>query len=133
MKKQLTVNTGPVMFSEEIYYTDPLIQLTKLLVKHSFSWHNLLRYKRSSRYVLKAYLDGRKANSLFSRQSFLSNNYYLYMKIYFEIFVTNDFFSIFWRTVALKRRTCKLHTTHITLQTYQRNVHIRFKATRNIF
>jgi len=30
------VNTGPVMLSGEIYYTDPLIQLTKLLVKHSF-------------------------------------------------------------------------------------------------
>ena len=26
---KLTVNTGPVMFSREIYYTDPLIQLTK--------------------------------------------------------------------------------------------------------
>jgi len=31
---KLTVNTGPVMFSGEIYYTDPLIQLTKSLVKH---------------------------------------------------------------------------------------------------
>ena len=34
---KLTVNTGPVMFSEEIYYTDPLILLTKSLVKHRFS------------------------------------------------------------------------------------------------
>jgi len=30
------VNTGPVMFSGEIYYTDSSIQLTKSLVKHSF-------------------------------------------------------------------------------------------------
>ena len=32
------------MFSGEIYYTDPLIQLTKSLVKHSFILHNLLHY-----------------------------------------------------------------------------------------
>jgi len=45
------VNTGLVMFSGQIYYSDPLIQLTKSLVKHSVSLHNLLRYLRSSRYV----------------------------------------------------------------------------------
>ena len=28
LKKKLTVNTGPVMFSEEIYFSDSLIQLT---------------------------------------------------------------------------------------------------------
>ena len=46
MKKtlKLTVNNGPAMFSGEICYTDPLIQLTKSLVKHRFSLHNLLRY-----------------------------------------------------------------------------------------
>ena len=38
------VNTGQVMFSGEIYYTDPLTQLTKLLVKHRFSLHKLLCY-----------------------------------------------------------------------------------------
>jgi len=43
VKKKL-VNTGPVMFSGEIYYTDPLIQFTKSVVKHRFSLHNLLRY-----------------------------------------------------------------------------------------
>jgi len=32
---------------------------------------------------------------------FIFNNYYIYLKRYFEIFVTYDFFSIFWRTVAL--------------------------------
>jgi len=32
------------MFSGEIYFTDPLIQLTKSLVKHRFTLHNLLRY-----------------------------------------------------------------------------------------
>jgi len=41
---KLTVNTGQVMFSGEIYYTDPLIQLTKSLVKHHFSLHILQRY-----------------------------------------------------------------------------------------
>ena len=44
-------NTGQSMFSGEIYYTETLIQLTKLLVKHSFTLHNLLRFLRSSRYV----------------------------------------------------------------------------------
>jgi len=42
--KTNTVNTGPVMFSGEIYYSDHFIQLTKSLVKHSFSLHNLQRY-----------------------------------------------------------------------------------------
>ena len=32
---------------------------------------------------------------------FISNNYYIYLKRYFEIFVTHDFFSKFWRTAAL--------------------------------
>jgi len=45
------VNTGQIMFSGEIYYYWPQIQLTKSLVKHSFTLHNLLRYLRSSRYV----------------------------------------------------------------------------------
>jgi len=36
MKNKLTVNTGPVMFSGEIYYTDPFIQLTKSLVKQRY-------------------------------------------------------------------------------------------------
>jgi len=37
--KKITVNTGQVMFSGEIYFTDPLIQvrkLTKSLVKHRY-------------------------------------------------------------------------------------------------
>ena len=41
---KLTVNTGQVMFSGEFYLTDPLIQLTKSLVKYRFSLHNLLYY-----------------------------------------------------------------------------------------
>jgi len=32
---------------------------------------------------------------------FISNNYYIYLKRYFEKIVTNDF-SIFWRTAALR-------------------------------
>ena len=31
----------------------------------------------------------------------ISNKYYIYLKTYFEKIVTNDFFSIFWRTAAL--------------------------------
>ena len=33
---------------------------------------------------------------------FISNNYYIYLKRFFEICVTNDFFSIFWRTVCFQ-------------------------------
>ena len=33
---------------------------------------------------------------------YISNNYYIYLKRYFEILVTNDFLSIFWRSAALK-------------------------------
>jgi len=32
----------------------------------------------------------------------ISTNYYIYLKRYFEIFLTNNCFSIFWRTTALK-------------------------------
>jgi len=32
---------------------------------------------------------------------FYNNNYYIYLKRYFKIFVTNDFCSIFWRSAAL--------------------------------
>ena len=41
---KLTVNIGQVMFSGEIYYYWPLNSVDKLLVKHRFSLHNLLRY-----------------------------------------------------------------------------------------
>jgi len=47
MKKKLlklTVNTGQVMFSEDIYYYWSLNAVDKSLVKHRFSLHNLLRY-----------------------------------------------------------------------------------------
>jgi len=53
MKKILkwTVNTDQVMFSGEIYYYWPLNSVDKSFLKHRFSLHNLLRYKRSSHYV----------------------------------------------------------------------------------
>jgi len=44
LQKQEMVNTGLVVFSGDIYYTDPLMQMTKSLVKRRFSLHNLLRY-----------------------------------------------------------------------------------------
>ena len=66
---KITVNTGPVMFSGEIYYTEPLIQLTKSLVKHSFSLHNLLRYLRSSRYMYSRSIPWQKSmKCLFLKQ-----------------------------------------------------------------
>ena len=46
-EKKITVNSGQVKFSGEIYYTDLLIQvrkLTKSSVKYHFSLHYLLRY-----------------------------------------------------------------------------------------
>jgi len=57
----LTVNTGQDMFSREIYYYWPQIQLTKLLVNHRFSFAEW-------KYVVL----------------FISNNYYIY--IFEEIF-----------------------------------------------
>ena len=41
---KLTLNTGQVMFSWEIYYYWPLNSVDKSLVKYRFSLHNLLCY-----------------------------------------------------------------------------------------
>jgi len=41
---------------------------------------------------------------LFLTVILISNNYYIYLKKYFEIFVTNDFLNIYWRSAALKLR-----------------------------
>ena len=43
-KKELRVNTCHEISLEKSIITDPLIQLTKSLVKHRFSLHNQLRY-----------------------------------------------------------------------------------------
>jgi len=82
------------MFSGEIYYYWPINSVEKSLVKHRFSLHNLLAvmYSRNIpmtekwKYVV----------------FFISNNYYKYLKRYFEIFVSNDCLSIFWRSAALR-------------------------------
>jgi len=42
--KKITVNTGQVMFSGEIYFYWSLNSVGKSLVKHRFSFYNLLRY-----------------------------------------------------------------------------------------
>jgi len=80
------------VFSGEIYYTDPLVQLTKLLV-------NLCIIYCVNNAVAVMY----SRNILMAEKyvCFFPDNYYIYLKRYFEVFVTNDFFSIFWRT-ALK-------------------------------
>ena len=86
---KLTVNTGPVMFSGEIYYTDTLIQLTKSLVKHSFSLHNLLCYAVAVMYSRNIPMAEKRIVCFQSKKvkicSFLiSNNYYII--IFEEIF-----------------------------------------------
>jgi len=42
----------------------------------------------------------------------ISNNYYIYLKIYFEKNVTNDFISIFWRSAALSMSNLRYRTLH---------------------
>ena len=83
------------MFSGEIYYTDPLTQLTKSLVKHRFSLHNLqiiaVMYSRNipmAKSELTVFKAKKSENML---KCLISNNYYIHLKIYFEIFVTYNF------------------------------------------
>jgi len=47
LKKKLTVNTGQVMFSGEIYYYWPINSVDKSFEKHRFSLHNLIMYSRN--------------------------------------------------------------------------------------
>jgi len=91
---KFTVNTGPVMFSGEIYYTDPLIQLTKYLVKHRFSLHNYCATNAVAVMFSRNIPMAEKRIVCFQSKIcsfFISNNYYIYLKGYFEIFVFNDF------------------------------------------
>jgi len=86
------------MFSGEIYYTDSLMQLTKSFVKHSFSLHNLLRinavavmYRRNISMAEKRIICFQSKKVKICRFFFISNNFYIYLKRYFEIYVINDF------------------------------------------
>jgi len=75
------------MYSGETIFTDPLIQvrmLTKSLVKHRFSLHTLLRYLNT---VAVMYSRKQKKYVVI----LISNTYYIYLKRYFEVFVTYDF------------------------------------------
>jgi len=45
---------------------------------------------------------------------FISNNYYISLKRYFENFVTNDCFSVLWRTAALK----DMHTADLLYEAF---------------
>ena len=99
IKIKLTVSTGQVMFSGEIYCYWPLIQLTKSLVKIAF----LCIIYCVTNAVAVMYMYCRNTPMAETRivcfQSkpvkicsfFISKNYYIYLKRYFEIFVTNDF------------------------------------------
>jgi len=61
--KKITVNTDQVMFSGEICYYWPLIQLTKSLGKHRFSLHNAVAVMYSRNIPM-----AEKTNCLFSKQ-----------------------------------------------------------------
>jgi len=70
------------MFSGEIYFYWPLNSIDKLLVKHLFSLYNsnivAVMYSRTILMAEKRIV------------CLISNNYYIYLKRYFEKFVTND-------------------------------------------
>jgi len=59
---------------------------------------------------------------------FISNNYYIYLKRYFENIVTKDFFRIFWSTAALKgsidvciKKTLPRKKRNMNLRNYKLN------------
>ena len=101
---------------EKSIISDPLIQLTKSLVKHLilciiYCVTNAVAVMYSRNIPMTE-----KRNVCFQSKKkwkyvvfLISNNYYIYLKKYFEIFVTNDIFSIFWRTTALTFYTQLLH------------------------
>ena len=100
MKKKLTVNTGPVMFSGEIYYTDPLIQLKNrwlnivfLCIIYCVTNAVAVMYRRNIQMAEKRIVcfQSKKVKIHVCRFFIISNNYYIYLKRYFETFVTNDF------------------------------------------
>ena len=102
------VNTGHVLFSGEIYYYWPLNSVDKSLVKHRVSLHNLLRYLAVAIMYSRNIPMAEKRIVCFQSKKvkrciffLIFNNYFIYLKRYFEKCVTNDFFSIFWRTAAL--------------------------------
>jgi len=87
------------MFSGEVYYTDPLIQFTKSLVNHKDFFLCIIycvtnavtvMYRRNISMAVKRIVcfQSKKVKIC---TFFISNNYFIYLKRYFEIFVTNDF------------------------------------------
>jgi len=85
------------MFSGEIYYTDPLIQLAKSFVKHIFlciiycvTNAVAVMYSRNIPMAEKRIVCFQSKKVKICKK-IISNNYYLYLKRYCEIFVTNDF------------------------------------------
>ena len=102
-KIKLTVNTDQVMFSGEIYYYWPLNSLEKSLVKIVFLCIIYCVTNSVAVMYSRNILMAEKRIVKICRFFFLniSNNYYIYLKSYFEIFVTNEFFSIIGRSAAL--------------------------------
>jgi len=112
-KKKLTVNTGQVMFSGEIYYYWPLIQL-------KYHWLNMvflciiycvtnavaIMYSRNIPMAEKRIVSFKSKNVKICSFFYISNNYYIYFKRYFEIFVTNDFFKVYSRGQMLYDLSC---------------------------
>ena len=68
---------------EKSIITDPLIQLTKSLVKHGM-------YSRNIPMAEKRIFCFQRKKVEICRFLFISNNNYIYLKRYFEIFVTYD-------------------------------------------
>jgi len=107
-KLKLTLNSGQVMFSGEIYYYWPLNLVDKSLVNIFFP---CIIYCISNAvavtcmYSRNIPMAEKRIVCFQSKQvkicSFFSNNYYVYLKSYLEKNVTNNLFSIFWRTAPL--------------------------------
>ena len=93
IKNGKKVNSGQIMISGEIYYYWPLNSVDKIVVflciiycvtnavAIMYSRNILMAEKRTVCFQSKKW----------KYVVFSSNNYYIYLKRYFEIFVTNDF------------------------------------------
>jgi len=90
MLKKLTVNTGQVMISGEICYYLPPIQLTKSLVNIVF---RCIIYCCTNAVAVMYSRSMPMAETRIENNDvgFFSNNYYIYLKRYFEKVVTNKF------------------------------------------
>jgi len=94
--KKITVNTGQVMFSGEIYYywtlnssenVDKIVGKTSICIIYCVTNAVAVMYSRNIPIAEKRIVFFQSKKSVI----LISNNYYIYFKRYFEIYVTNDF------------------------------------------